>query len=169
MSNTSSYSLVEAPSFSDVTDPDMDASMCIVVAGLADLLVTEPDDFLSVHGIVAAVDQQTGTWPRELLFYHGTSLANAREIEASGFTPSVDGCLGAGVYVGRPDKALRFARNALRHGGDEGGLLEVKVTVRNPTFVQSNYCGWQAEGHDACRADATSAGEHMEWCIASAS
>ena len=107
------------------------------------------------------------SWPKTLRFSHGTSWENAQSILANGFTPSSVGCLGPGVYVGRTDKALRFARNGNRHGGDCGGLVEVSVTIRRPKFVDSDDHSWQAEGYDACRAELTSASQHMEWCVKS--
>ena len=119
--------------------------------------------------LVAADDQRTGEWPRELRFYHGTSRANAEAILHDGFQQDFSrdvSCLGRGVYVGRPDKALRFARNKAWHGGDEGALLEVLVSIARPKFVSEDDLGWQAEGYDACRADHTSRSNHMEWCIA---
>ena len=73
---------------------------------------THPD-LQAARALVAADDQREGTWPRELRFYHGTSRANAEAILLDGFqleTPRDFSCLGRGVYVGRPDKALRFAR-----------------------------------------------------------
>ena len=119
--------------------------------------------------LVAADDQRVGEWPRELRFYHGTSRANAEAILHDGFQRDFSrdvSCLGRGVYVGRPDKALRFARNKAWHGGDEGALLEVLVSIARPKFVSEDDLGWQAEGYDACRADHTSRSNHMEWCIA---
>ena len=106
--------------------------------------------------------------PGALILFHGTSWENAESIERDGFVPSEAGCLGPGIYVGRCDKALRFARDAARHGGMEGGLVKVRVTIRNPKFVSSDDTTWQDEGHDACRADHTSRSEHMEWCVSDA-
>ena len=103
--------------------------------------------------------------PGKLVFFHGTSWENAQAIEKDGFVPSEVGCLGPGIYVGRCDKALRFARDADRHGGDAGGLVKVRVTIRNPKFVSSDDETWQDEGYDACRADHTTLSRHMEWCI----
>ena len=104
--------------------------------------------------------------PGPLWFFHGTSWENAEAIERDGFIPSEAGCLGPGVYIVRCDKALRFARDAGRHGGDEGGLVKVRVTIRNPKFVSGDDETWQQEGYDACRADHTSRSDHMEWCVA---
>ena len=123
----------------------------------------------AARALVAADDQREGAWPRELRFYHGTSRANAEAIRRDGFQLDLScdsSCLGRGVYVGRPDKALRFARNKAWHGGDEGALLEVLVSIARPKFVDQDDLGWQAEGYDACRADHTSRSNHMEWCIA---
>jgi hypothetical protein len=100
---------------------------------------------------------------------HGTSWTNAQRIQRDGFIESESGLLGAGVYVARQDKALRFAQDQSRHGGSAGGLVEVLVTVTNPKYVSSNNTSWRAEGHDACRADHTSISSNMEWVIASRS
>ena len=69
------------------------------------------------------------------VLYHGTSSwENAQRIKRNGFIPSEDGCLGRGVYVAREDKARRFAQNSSRHSGaGSGGLVEVIVTLSNPT------------------------------------
>lgn len=106
-----------------------------------------------------------------LKFYHGTSWESAQHIMMEGFEPSDDGQLGRGVYVARQDKAARFARDAARHGGAAGGLVEVIVSFSFPKFVSkaSDAGEWQLDGFDACRADCTAASEHMEWCIKDAS
>ena len=36
-------------------------------------------------------------------------------------------------------------------------VTQVRVSFCNPKFVRFNYETWQAEGHDACRADSTCA------------
>ena len=45
--------------------------------------------------------------------------------------------------------------------GSRSGYLftvtQVRVSFCNPKFVRHNYETWQAEGHDACRADSTCA------------
>ena len=103
-------------------------------------------------------------------FYHGTSWEAAERILREGFQPSTEGCLGPGIYVARREKAERFARDEnQRHGEVMGGLVEVLVTVSNPKFVEINAGwndgSWQATGHDACRAESTTASTNMEWCI----
>lgn len=111
------------------------------------------------------------TTPAEIYrFYHGTSWDAAEKILREGFQPSAEGCLGPGIYVARREKAERFARDEdKRHGEAVGGLVEVLVTVRNPKFVEVNEgwndASWQATGHDACRAESTTASTNMEWCI----
>ncbi|EOD27629.1 hypothetical protein EMIHUDRAFT_235497 [Emiliania huxleyi CCMP1516] len=102
---------------------------------------------------------------RKLKLYHGTSLDAALRIESQGFQASATGCLGPGVYLARADKALRFAQEGGRHGGAEGGLVEVLVRFKNPKFVAADDDTWQAEGYDACRAEETSASQNMEWCV----
>ena len=57
--------------------------------------------------------------------------------------------------------AVQIARPVWGHGSDVGGLLECLCTIRNPTFVGTNDAGWQAEGYDACRAERTTASNHM--------
>ena len=57
---------------------------------------------------------------RTFKFFHGTSWERAQIIKREGFKASSDGCLGPGIYVGREDKARRFARDKARHGGDAG-------------------------------------------------
>ena len=104
--------------------------------------------------------------PGALVFFHGTGWESAQSIKQDGFIPSEAGCLGPGVYVGRCDKALRFARDAARHRQGDGGLVKVTVMIRNPKFVSSNDDTWQHGGYDSCRADHTSHSEHMEWCLA---
>ena len=39
------------------------------------------------------------------------------------------------------------------------------MTFYNAKYVDSNDTGWREEGHDACRAESTSASTNMEWCI----
>lgn len=112
-----------------------------------------------------AVAEARKEWPKTLKFFHGTSWEKAEIIRVDGFKRSDTGCLGRGVYVGRADKALRFAQDGERHGGSAGALLEVLVTIYNPKFAAGNDDRWQAEGYDACRTDYTTASHNMEWCI----
>ena len=77
-----------------------------------DLLTAQRDKFFGPRKTCA---------PGPLIFFHGTSWENAESIQQDGFIPSEAGCLGPGIYVGRFDKALRFARDAERHGSDVGG------------------------------------------------
>ena len=103
--------------------------------------------------------------PMRLKLYHGTSWERAQQIKQDGFIASQGGCLGPGVYVARRNKALRFAQDKDRHGGSEGGLVEVLVTIRNPKYASGDDSSWYGEGHDACRAEKTSASTNMEWCV----
>jgi len=105
----------------------------------------------------------------EHTLYHGTSWEVAQIIKREGFKPSVGGCLGAGTYVARADKASRFAATCSRHGGDAGAVVEVRITFARAKYVRYNDSTWQAEGFDACRAERTSASEHPEWCLKSPS
>jgi len=117
-----------------------------------------------------AVQQEGGVRPqrRTFKFFHGTSWEKAQNIKREGtFKVSVDGCLGPGIYVGREDKARRFAREKRRHGGEAGGLLCVIIRVENPKFVIGNDRTWQEEGYDACRTEYTTFSDNMEWCIKS--
>jgi hypothetical protein len=98
-------------------------------------------------------------------FYHGTSCEAALKIGHEGFIESVSGCLGQGIYVARREKAMRFAKDTARHGGEIGGMIEVLVTIKRPKYVNLNDTSWREEGHDACRAAQTSASMNMEWCI----
>ena len=171
-SSSESYDVVD-----DFAELSVSSSVASSLSASVDL--TEPSSahdqandlaFLAAHSIsVAAVATvQAGPWPQTLRFYHGTSYENALSIEQNGFTPSPrePSCLGEGVYVGRPDKAVRFAQDRSRHGSDVGGLIEVRVKITNPKFVSSDDKSWQAAGFDACRTDQTSRSNHMEWCIA---
>ena len=105
----------------------------------------------------------------EHTLYHGTSWEVAQIIKREGFKPSVGGCLGAGTYVARADKASRFAATCSRHGGDAGAVVEVRITFARAKYVRYNDSTLQAEGFDACRAERTSASEHPEWCLKSPS
>lgn len=106
-----------------------------------------------------------GSGEQVLKLFHGTSWTNAQKIQREGFIESSGGLLGSGIYVARQDKATRFAQDNERHGGSAGGLVEVLVTIRNPKYVRSNNTSWRSEGHDACRADETTASTNMEWVI----
>ena len=147
---------LEHAEMADTTRAEIQAAMAETTTVEA-LLVSQRHIFFGPSRVCA---------PGPLVFFHGTSWENASSIEHDGFVPSEAGCLGPGVYVGRCDKALRFARDAQRHGGEEGGLVKIRVTIRNPKFVSSDDDTWQEAGYDACRADHTSRSEHMEWCIA---
>jgi hypothetical protein len=114
--------------------------------------------------------QETRGGAKVYRFYHGTSWETALQIQAEGFKPSQEGCLGPGVYVARKEKAEKFAKDGTWHGGRMGGLVELLVEVKNPKFVEINRVwndsSWRDEGFDACRADRTTRSENMEWCIA---
>ena len=103
-------------------------------------------------------------------FFHGTSWDNAQIIKRNKFRPSAHGQLGQGVYVARRDKAMRFAKNSARHDGSQGGLIELRILVKNPKYIRradnSTACTrWIFDGHDACRAECTLASGNMEWCV----
>ena len=102
---------------------------------------------------------------KHLLFYHGTSWERAQAIGSEGFRVSEEGCLGRGVYVGRKDKALNFARSKSRHGGAEGGLVTAIISFEYPKFTSGDCDDWTYEGYDACRAERTSRSDKMEWCV----
>lgn len=108
---------------------------------------------------------QRDAWPQRLKFFHGTTWENAVQIRGEGFIKSSDGCLGAGVYVCRQEKATKFARKRAQETGQDGGLITVLCSIRKPKFVNDNDDTWQEEGYDACRAEKTSVSPNMEWCI----
>ena len=99
--------------------------------------------------------------------YHGTSWENAQNILREGFKESSGGCLGRGIYVGREEKATRFAQNCERHGGAQGGLVRCRITVSNPKYVKSDdpQGNWRTQGHDAVRTDKTTMSNGPEWCL----
>jgi len=102
-----------------------------------------------------------------LRFYHGTSYANAQQIERCGFDESSGGCLGRGVYVAQEGKARGFALTRARRNNSTGGLVHVLIRFRYPKYVSSNDIGWRDEGYDACRTDSTNFSTNMEWCVSS--
>ena len=106
---------------------------------------------------------------RTMKLFHGTSWENACRIEAHGFKASLQGRLGPGVYLSREDKARRFALDASRHGGSDGGLVTVLVRITNPKFVRGDDEEglWRQQGYDACRTEYTSMSPSMEWVVAS--
>ena len=109
---------------------------------------------------------------RVLRLFHGTSWENACKIQREGFVPSSAGCLGPGVYLGREDKARRFALDRDRLKVSQGGLVAVLVQIKNLKFSVKGddvHGTWRYEGfdYDACRTEYTSASEHMEWVILS--
>ena len=93
-------------------------------AWITELVATDAEALREALALSAAVDSDLSFHrheyygptrscaPGALVFFHGTSWANAQSIRADGFIPSQAGCLGPGIYVGRCDKALRFARDA---------------------------------------------------------
>lgn len=102
---------------------------------------------------------------QQLKLFHGTSWERAQLIRDVGFMESEDGCLGRGVYAARQEKALRFAKDGARHGGQYGGLVSLLITFKKPKYVKNDDQSWREEGHDACRADHTTASTNMEWCV----
>ena len=69
--------------------------------------------------------------------------------------------MGAGVYLARKDKAMRFAQDNRRHCGSAGGLVECVARIRNPKYVRHNNTSSRSEGYDACRADETTKSDNM--------
>lgn len=66
--------------------------------------------------------------------YHGTKWDNALKIQAGGFIPSVDGMLGAGVYLSRDiQKASKYPFN--RTG--KLAILKVKARVGKVKKIDS--------------------------------
>jgi len=59
----------------------------------------------------------------EITAYHGTTCANAQKIKLTGFRPSTNGMLGAGVYFSQ-DLA-----KAQRYGGLSGRILQLRIQV----------------------------------------
>uniref|UniRef100_A0A7S0A4G8 PARP catalytic domain-containing protein n=1 Tax=Pyrodinium bahamense TaxID=73915 RepID=A0A7S0A4G8_9DINO len=102
----------------------------------------------------------------DMTMYHGTSWANAQRIQRDGFKPSADGCLGPGVYFANQDKAIRFAKDTSRHGG-EPALVEVRVCTRTMKKVVGDDSSWQRQGYDACYPSHTSKSRNPEWCLKS--
>lgn len=101
--------------------------------------------------------------------YHGTSFENGRRIAREGFKPSADGCLGAGVYVAKEDKARRFAGNDGRHGAEDGVLIKCRVTVNNPKYLKGgNTSSADHASHDAVRTNYTTSSPNPEWVIRNA-
>jgi hypothetical protein len=103
--------------------------------------------------------------PEQHILYHGTSWDVAQVIKKEGFRPSAGGCLGAGTYVARADKASKFAANCPRHAGDAGAVVKVRITFSKAKYVTYDDKTWQSQGYDACRADKTSFSPHPEWCV----
>jgi len=106
---------------------------------------------------------------RTLKLFHGTSWKNAQSIKRNGFQASTEGRLGPGIYLGREDKARRFALDSDWHGGPDGGLVTVLVRIENPKFIRGEDVKgrWRREGYDACRTEYTLVSENMEWVILS--
>ncbi|XP_072224832.1 uncharacterized protein [Leuresthes tenuis] len=83
------------------------------------------DDFLppGVSRLIAPKPDDNQTY----VMYHGTTRANARSIETSGFRRSSAGMLGPGVYLSRDlDKASRYP---IGHPGHDRVVIKVKVNV----------------------------------------
>ncbi len=73
-----------------------------------------------------------------LLFYHGTSEENAKDISKNGFDInkcSTTGCLGKGIYFARYDKAKRFAENKDKyHNWTKGAVIKCVISYSNAKF-----------------------------------
>ena len=103
------------------------------------------------------------------VLYHGTSWHNACLIRDKGFAPSAGGWLGPGTYVAHADKASRFAANCMRHDGDSGAVLKVRISFQRAKYVSHDDQSWLSQGYDACRAERTSSSSLPEWCLKHAS
>ncbi|XP_053181538.1 uncharacterized protein LOC128364946 [Scomber japonicus] len=82
--------------------------------------------------------------------YHGTSIASARLIIASGFKPSTGGMLGKGVYVSRDKK--KASNYPLRSNPSDRVVFEVRVRVgRVKRIDKDNHPmqhNWNSHGYD---------------------
>lgn len=118
----------------------------------------------------AGTSQPAPASKKKFVAYHGTSWENAQQISREGrLHPSKDGQLGAGVYVGKKEKARGYAENANRHGGTDGALFKCEVTVDNPKFVRGTVTSDQYKSHDGVRSDFTDMSRKPEWVIRNAS
>ena len=84
--------------------------------------------------------------PEQHILYHGTSWDVAQVIKKEGFRPSAGGCLGAGTYVARADKASKFAANCPRHAGDAGAVVKVRITFSKAKFFAAALAALLADG-----------------------
>ncbi|KAG7329775.1 hypothetical protein KOW79_005997 [Hemibagrus wyckioides] len=87
---------------------------------------------------------------RCFIMYHGTTWANAMKIQSEGFTPSLDGMLGRGVYLSRDyRKASRYPLQ-----GRHQRLAVIKVNVQVGLVKRIHYQGhplqktWRQHGYD---------------------
>ena len=90
--------------------------------------------------------------PQSIIVNHGTSWENAKQIAQHGFTPSREegSYLGRGVYAADEAKAMRFAQDNARHGGEGGGaMIQMRVTVDDVKTVYNKTSGNQHKGSDA--------------------
>lgn len=81
---------------------------------------------------------------KTLTMYHGTSSANAASITASGFRPSSDGMLGAGVYLSADrSKAAQYGNTVLE--------VEVRIGKTKKIDCQNHpmQTSWHQHGYDS--------------------
>ncbi|KAJ8275641.1 hypothetical protein COCON_G00073930 [Conger conger] len=81
------------------------------------------------------------------IMYHGTSKEAAESIMRNGFTPSIDGMLGRGVYLSRNiQKASRYPLNL---ANADRRVLELKVNVGRVKKIDRQGHPLQKTWHDA--------------------
>ncbi|XP_060895032.1 uncharacterized protein LOC132974775 [Labrus mixtus] len=108
--------------------------------------VTYDDDSPRVELGASQAPRDSGVYT----MYHGTSIANARIIIASGFRQSSGGMLGKGVYVSRDKR--KAERYPLKNNPDDRVVLELGVRVgRVKRIDQDNHpmqYTWNSQGYD---------------------
>ena len=92
-------------------------------------------------------------------------MANASSIERYGFRESSDGYLGRGVYLAHEDKATDFAKLLDRHGGEEGALIQCKVTVDKVMAVSGKTGTCDHAGSDAIYYDGSGSVKRPEMVV----
>ncbi|XP_063344830.1 uncharacterized protein LOC134638240 [Pelmatolapia mariae] len=108
--------------------------------------VTYDDESPSVELTASQAPKDKGVYT----MYHGTSIANARLILASGFQQSQGGMLGKGVYVSRDKK--KAERYPLNNSPTDRVVLELRVRVgRVKRIDKDNHpmqYTWSTQGYD---------------------
>merc|ERR1719235_427459 len=127
--------------------------------GLIILLLTAPHRFVSSSlwarlsenfNSLTSMPSTLGNVPRipidgsEIVAFHGTYMRRVEAIEHDGFRPSTSGMLGAGVYVSRDMRKVRWY-------GD-GAILRLKISVGRVKTIDSlsdpSWATWSSEGFD---------------------